>query len=305
MYVISMSSFIIRQFNPSQASELAKRQTQIYNQAITDFPDYLPVSAEEIFNRFQQKEFDPKRMFYAYDGPKMVGFATLSARDIKHNLRTMSYPWILKDTSPSVRDLLYTAIERQCRHDGTKILRTFVFESYPDIFDFFISKKFTISQEFIIMEKELTKNAFRIPLGYKIRSLQKGDLPKLESIALHDKKLKVRFTPSDWNQFLNLSEFNPADVIVAEKDGTVVGFYALSIPSDSSKTKAYIAGEAINVQDQVIEPFLVMGLENRALEHGKKTLETFFKSGSSRIRLATERGFQKIGINFRLDKVLL
>ena len=299
-----MSSIIIRQFTPSQASEIAKSQTKIYNQAISNFPNYLPVAVEDVIAHFHHHAFDPKRMFYAYDGPKMVGFASLSARDIQRNLRTMSYPWIIKDTNPSVRNLLFTAVEQQCRRDRTKLLRTYVFESYRDIFSFFTDKNFIITQEFIIMEKELTKNVFTIPSGYRLRTLQKRDLPKLESILLHDPKIKLRFTPSDWNQFLNINEFNPDDVIVAEKDHQVVGFYALTIPTDPTKAKAYIAGEAIDTQDQIIEPYLVMGLENRALEHGKKTLETSFKADSKRIRLALDRGFQKTGKTFRLDKVL-
>lgn len=299
-----MSSIIIRQFNPNQSSELAKNQTRIYNQAISNFPAYLPASVDDVLTIFQGKGFDYNRMFYAYNESKMIGFSTLSSRDIKNNLRIVSYPWILKDTSPSVRDLLFNAMERQCRRERTRILRSFTLESYPDIVDFFMSKKFSITQEFIIMEKALTKNTFYIPLGYKLRPMNKNDIDRLEAISLHDPKVKVRFTPSDQNQFRSLSEFNPADVIVAEKDGKPVGFYALTIPSDPSKTKAYITGEAIDIREQVIEPYLVMGLENRAFERGMKTLVTSFKAGSKRIHLSSERGFKKVGIAFQLDKIL-
>ena len=299
-----MNSVVIKQFDSNQLTDIARSQTQIYNESIAQFPDYLPARVDEVVTRFRSKEFDHKRMFYAYEGSKMVGYAGLSSRDIKNNLRTVGYPWLVKETPSTVRNILYDSMEKQCRREGTKIMRTFVSENYPDIMEFFTSKNFTITQEFIKMEKILSKNEFKIPNGYKFRSLRRDDLPKLETIALHDRKLKYRFTPSDWNQFINLNEFNIDDTIVAEKDGKVVGFYSISISDDPSKTKAFIAAEAIDSQHQIIEPYLAMELENRAFERGKKSLETAFYIGSERLNLSKERGFQEMGINFRLDKFL-
>ena len=148
-----MNSFVIRPFDPNRITELAKIQTQINNEAIKDFPDYLPATVDDVIARFQRKEFDPKRMFYAYEGSKIVGYAGLSGRNLKDNLRTVGYPWILKGISSSVRDLLYKAMENQCRREGTKNLQVYVSEKYPDIIDFFTSKDFKKTQEYVIMEK--------------------------------------------------------------------------------------------------------------------------------------------------------
>ena len=101
---------------------------------------------------------------------------------------------------------------------------------------------------------------------------------------------------------MNLSEYNPDDVLIAEKDNKIVGFYALTIPNDITKTKTYLAGIAVDPQHQIIEPYLIMELENRAYARGKKTVETALIPDSKRLRFAQERGFVRTGTRFRLDK---
>ena len=299
-----VKNITIKRFDSNNLTQLAKDQTLIYNQAIQDLPDYFPAKVEDVITRFQRKEFDQKRMFYAYNGSKMIGYSGLTGRDQKENLRTVGYPWLLKDAPIKVRDLLYDAMEYQCKHEGTKIMRAFASEKYTTILDFFLSKNFKVKQEYLILEKKLTKNQFKIPENYKFRSLSPGDLPKLESISLHDPKVKSRFFTSDWSQFMNLSEYNPDDVIVAEKDNKVVGFYALTIPNDITKTKTYLAGIAVDPQHQIIEPYLIMELENRAYARGKKTVEIALIPDSKRLHFAQERGFVQSGTRFRLDKTI-
>ena len=103
---------------------------------------------------------------------------------------------------------------------------------------------------------------------------------------------------------MNFSEYSTDDVLVAEKDGKAVGFYALSIPPDEKRTKTYFAGLAVNKKDRIIEPFLENELENRAFERGKRTLEMTFSPYSKRLHLAKEKGFEQAGITLKLEKFL-
>ena len=276
----------------------------IYNQAIKTFPDYFPAKVEDVVKRFQRKEFDQKRMFYAFDRDEMIGYAGLSGRNLQYNSRTAGYPWILKGVDPNVRNLLYNAMEKQCRKEGTRSMHAFVVERYLDIIDFFESRNFHITQDFIIFEKKLSKIKFKTPEGYTFRLLKEKDLPRLETISLRDRRVKERIFSSDWTQFMNFSEYNTDDVIIAEKNGNIAGFYALSIPADQKKTKTYFAGLAVDVKDQMIEPYIEMELENRAFERGKKTLEISLSTFSKKIPLAKEKGFQPAGITLKLEKFL-
>ena len=299
-----MDNIIIKSFDPNRLHELAKAQVKIYNQAIENFPDYFPTKVDDVVKRFQNPEFDPKRMYYAFNGETMIGYSGLSTRNQQYNSRTVGYPWLLKGVDPNVRNILYDAMEKQCKKERTRSMCVYVSERYIDIIEFFRSKNFHFSQDYIILEKKLSKNTFKKPDGYIFRSLKEKDIPMLETISLHDPSVKERFISSDWTQFMNFSEYSIDDVIVAEKDGKVVGFYALSIPSDEKKTKTYFAGVAVNKKDHIVESFLQMELENRAFERGKKTLEISYSPYSKRLPLAKEKGFEPVGITLKLEKFL-
>ena len=304
MNTIDIKSVVIKRYDPTQLEQLAKDQTSIYNQGTAKMPEYPPAKVEDVVKRFKRKEFDPSRMFYAYNGATMIGYAGLSGKDKEKNLRSVGYPWLIEDIPNGVRDLLYDAMENQCNSEGTKTLRTTLLQKYPDLLNFFKDKNFQTKTEFLVFEKELTKNAHTLPEGYTIRSLVKDDLFKVEAISHRDPKLKNPFIRADWERIINDSNNNPEFAIVAEKDGNVVAFYALTVFSDPKMTKAYFGGVVTDPKHQEVEPLLAMELENRALAQGKKTVEMAFFPDSLRLPLAKERGFKQIGKNILLEKTL-
>ena len=304
MSKIDTKNVVIKRYDPAQLEQLAKDQTAIYNQGTAKMPEYPQAKVEDVINRFKRKEFDPLRMFYAYNGSTMIGYAGLSGKDKEKNLRSVGYPWLLKDVPNSVRDLLYDAMENQCKSEGTKTLRTMLLQKYPDLLNFFKARNFQTKLEFLIFEKELTKNVYKLPAGYTFRSLAKNDLSKLESLSRRDPKLKAPFNVSDMERFMNSSDYNPEFALVAEKAGTIVGFYSLTVFPDPKMTKVYFGGVATDPGNQEIELLLLMELENRALSHGKKTIEITFFPDSLRLPSAKERGFKQISSSYRLEKTL-
>ena len=304
MQEIDIENVVIKRYDPTQLEQLAKNQVVIYNQAIPEMSDYIPAKVEDVINRFKRKEFDPLRMFYAYDGSRMIGYAGLTGKDKEQNLRSVGYPWLLKDVPNSVRDLLYDAMENQCRSEGTKTLHSFSSNKYPEFFNFFKAKNFQTKLEYLIFDKELTKNVYTLPEGYTLRSLHKEDLPTLESLSRRDPKLKAPFNVSDMERVMNSSDYNPEFALVAVKDDNIVGFYSLTVFPDPKMTKVYFGGVATDPGNQEIELLLLMELENRALSHGKKTIEITFFPDSLRLPSAKERGFKQIGTTYMLEKTL-
>ena len=299
-----MTNVVIKPFDSNQLEQLAKNQTEIYNQATKDLSDYFPAKVEDVVKRFQRTEFDPKRMYYAFDGPKMIGYAGLTGRDQRNNLRTVGYPWLLKDTPANIRDQLYDAMESQCKSEGTKSIRFFASERYPDMLKFFKSKNFNVTQEFYILNKQLAKQDYKLPEGYTFRQLKEDDLSNLENVSKNDPKMKEPFNASDWKRFMGSSDYNPDNVVVAEKDGKVVGFYSLFIPKEPDQTKCYFGGVTVHGEHQAIEQFLLIELMNRAFNRGKKTLETAFYPDSKRLPPAKEMGFKQVSTNYKLEKML-
>ena len=145
-----MSDVQIKRFNANNLEELAKEQTRIYNYATEKLEDFAPAKTEDVVKRFKREQFDPLRMFYAYKGDKMIGYAGLTGRDKEKNLRSVGYPWLDKDTDLSVRDSLYEEMEKQCQTEGTKTMQAFSSDRYPDLFSFYKSKNFQIDQEFLL-----------------------------------------------------------------------------------------------------------------------------------------------------------
>ena len=109
-----MSRIEIKGFDPDRLEELAKEQTAIYNYGTSKLPEFIPAKVEDVIKRFKRENFDQNRMFYAYDGDKMVGYAGLTGRDEQQNLRGIGYPWLTEGTPEEVRDLLYEAMENKC-----------------------------------------------------------------------------------------------------------------------------------------------------------------------------------------------
>ena len=153
-----MNSIEIKRFDVNKLEQLAKDQTAIYNQAGKKIVDFEPATEEDVIKRFQRKEFDPLRMFYAFQGDKMIGYAGLTGRDKEKNHRGVGYPWLLKDVPVNVRDQLYEGMQKQCKDEGTKTMRGFASERNPEILNFYKSKGFEINQEFLVHQKQLIKN---------------------------------------------------------------------------------------------------------------------------------------------------
>ncbi len=116
--------------------------------------------------------------------------------------------------------------------------------------------------------------------------------------------MKSPFVASDFEQFMDSSDYDSESIVVAEKEGTVVGYYALYMPADPNLEKAYFAGVAVLGDHQEIEPYLFMELENRALKRGKKKVETTFYPDSPRLPQAKEWGFVQTEHSYRLEKHL-
>lgn len=294
----------IKGFDPNRLEELAKEQTSIYNAAIAKMPDTSPAKVEDTIARFKRETFDQSRMFYAYEGDRMVGYVGLTGHNKEQNFRGAGYPWLTEGTNTGVRDLLYEAMEKKCREEETKLLRVYGSPNYPEQLEFFKSKKFEVIHEFLVHEKVLVRNDYELPVGYTFRPLKREDLPILEEVSKNDPKMKSPFVASDWDQFMDSSNYNPDSIVVTEKDGTVVGFCAFFIPSDPKRKRAYFAGVAVLGDNQEIEPFLFKELENRALAEGKEKVDMTFYPDSPRLPFAKELGFTQYSHNYQLDKEL-
>ncbi|MFW9904115.1 MAG: hypothetical protein ACFFFH_07280 [Candidatus Thorarchaeota archaeon] len=294
----------IKGFDPNRLEELAKEQTEIYNAATAKLPDTSPAKVEDVIARFKRETFDQSRMFYAYEGDRMIAYAGLTGRNKEQNLRGAGYPWLTEGTDSSVRDLLYEAMEKKCRDEGTELLRVYGSPDFPEQLEFFKTKGFEIIHEFLVYEKVLEKNEYELPAGYTFRPLKREDLPVLEKVSRSDPKMKSPFVASDWEQFMDSNNYNPDANVVAEKNGAVVGFYAFFIPPEPERKKAYFAGVAVLGDNQEIEPLLFKELENRALAQGKEKIDITFYPDSPRLPFAKEIGFTQYSHNYQLNKKL-
>lgn len=299
-----MTSIRIEGFDPNRLNELAKKQTEIYNAEIAKLPESIPAKVEDTIARFKRESFDRSRMFYAYEGDRMVGYSGLTGRDTKQNLRGVGYPWLTEGTDPSVRDLLYESMEKKCHNEGTKILRVFGSPNNPEKLDFFKSKGFEVKHEFLVHEKQLTRNDYNLPSGYLFRPLKREDLPILKEISQNDPKMKTPFVPSDYEQYMDSSDYDPDSIIVAEKEGVVVGFYGAYIPPDPKLERAYFGGAAVHGDYQEIEPYLMKEVENIALAKGKAKMDCTFYPDSPRLPYAKEQGYVQYNHSYLLEKSL-
>ncbi|MFX0173279.1 MAG: hypothetical protein ACFE9L_15390 [Candidatus Hodarchaeota archaeon] len=294
----------IKGFEPDRLEELAKEQTAIYNAAIAKLPNRTQAKVEDTITRFRRETFDQGRMFYAYEGDKMVGYSGLTGRDKIQNLRGVGYPWLIEGTDPRVRDLLYEVMEKKCHKEGTTLLRVFGSPNNPDKLKFFREKEFDEKFEFLVHEKLLARNEYELPEGYMFRNLKREDLHLLEEVSQNDPKMKSPFVVSDFEQYMDSGNYNPDNFIVAEKEGTIVGFYGAFISPDSKIKRAYFGGAAILGDHQEIEPFLLKEIENRALARGKEKMEMIFYPDSPRLPLAKEQGYKKYSHTYQLEKTL-
>ncbi|MFX0015938.1 MAG: GNAT family N-acetyltransferase [Promethearchaeota archaeon] len=293
----------IKGFEPNRLEELAKIQTEIYNAATSSLPN-SPAKVEDTIARFKREAFDQSRMFYAYKGDQIVGYSGLTGKDTEQNLRGIGYPWLTEGTDTSVRDLLYETMVKKCRDEGTKLLRVFYSLNYPDQLEFFKSKGFELKHEFLVHEKDLTKNDYELPAGYIFRPLKREDLPILEEVSRKDPKMKSPFVASDYEQYMDSSTYDPDNVIVTEKDGTVVGFFGIFIPPDPERERAFFAGVAIHGDHQEIESFLMKEAENRALAKGKQKMDITFYPDSPRLPFAQKQGYKQYSHSYQLEKKL-
>jgi hypothetical protein len=299
-----MTSIEIRGFDPEQLEELAKTQTAIYNVEGTKLPEFVPAKVEDTIKRFKRKTFDQSRMFYAYKGDEMIGYVGLTGKDVKANSRGAGYPWLAEGADESVRDLLYDAMEKKCQDEGTQTLRVFGSPRYPKQLEFFKSKGFEIKIEYLVHQKELVHNVFEVPSGYTFRALKLEDLPILEEVSKNDPKMRTPFVASEFEQFMDSDDYDPDCIVVTEYNQKPVGYYGIYIPPDTAIEKSYFAGVAIHGDHQVIEPYLLMELENRALNKGKKIMEVTFYPDSPRLPSAKERNYIQIEHSYRLEKIL-
>ena len=303
-----MARIEIERFNNQKLEELAQLQAEIFNKANSKDPDFLPSKVEDVIKRFKNEKFDPKRMFYAYQGEKMIGYSGLTGKNVKANLRGFGYPWLLDGVDQTVRDLLYEAMEKQCRDEGTEHLEVqpVVFQTpqFQERLDFFKGKQFAIKNEFLLYEKELKHNKYDLPKGYTFRALVEDDLEKLVEVAKTDSKLKGSFEPNDWKDYIQSPDFDPSYIVVAEFENEVVGIYGMYLSTNPKDTKAYFGGIVVHGNHQNIEEYLFMEIENRALEKGKKIFQIMYYPDSERLPYAKEHGYKQTRKAYHLEKNL-
>lgn len=301
-----MAEVEIKRFDSQKLEELAHSQTEIFNKANALDPDFTPAQVEDVIKRFKNEKFDPKRMFYAYQGDKMVGYAGLTGRNVETNLRGVGYPWLLDSISQKVRDNLYEAMEKQCSDEGTNNLEVqpIVFQTpyYKERLDFFTGKDFTIKNEFLMYEKELKHNNYDLPKGYTLRSAVESDVQKIFEVSKTDPKLKSPFNPKEALDYMHSPDFDASYIVVAEYEKNIVGMYAMFIPPNPAETRAYFAGVVVDGDHQEIEHYLVMEIENRALGKGKKYYQVMFYPDSQRLPYAKEHGYKEIRKTYYLEK---
>ncbi|MHA2231545.1 MAG: GNAT family N-acetyltransferase [Candidatus Hodarchaeales archaeon] len=299
-----MSPIEIKGFDPNRLEELAKQQTAIYNAAIAKLPESFPAKTEDIIARFKRDTFDPSRMFYAYEGDRMVGYLGLSGKDEKLNERGIGYPWLVEGTDTSVRGLLFEAAEKKAKEEGIKKLRCFGAANTPEINDFFESKGYKVVIEFLRHEKKLQKNDIQMPPGFTIRTLKREDLPAVEEVSKNDPKMKSPFVAADFEAAMDSSTYQPDMATVAEKDNKIVGYHGAFIPPDPAATRAYFGGVAVHGDHQEIEPILVQEIENRVLAKGFELMDITLFPDSPRLKPFQELGYKKYSHFYRLEKEL-
>ncbi|MHA2231546.1 MAG: hypothetical protein ACXAB4_03550, partial [Candidatus Hodarchaeales archaeon] len=289
-----MSPIDIRGFDPNRLEELAKQQTAIYNAAIAKLPESFPAKVEDIIARFKRATFDPSRMFYAYEGDRMVGYIGLSEKDEKLNERGIGYPWLAEGVDASVRDLLFEAAEKKAEEEGTKKLKRDCFENdAPEIMDFYKSKGYKVATEFLRHEKKLQKSDVQLPPGYLIRALKREDLPALEEVSKNDPTMKSPFVAADFEAYMDSSAYQPDMATVAEKDGNIVAYHGAFIPPDPMATRAFFRAIGVHGDHQEIEPILVQEIENRVLEKGFDLMDITLYPDSPRLKPLQELGYKQ------------
>ncbi len=296
----------IKEFDPNRLEELAKDQTGIYNAEIVKLvPNSFPSKVENTIKRFQKETFDKTRLFYAYEGDKMVGYLGLTGKDTEKNERGFGYPWLAEGTDSSVRDLLYNAAEKKCRDEGTKTLRQFVRKDTPEILEFFKSKDFKVIIEFLNHQKTLEHNDVTFPEGYSVRAMQKEDLKHIEEVVSpNDPTAKDPFRAADFIDFMDSDEYTPETFIVGVKDGEVVGFFGAFIPPIEKPEKGYFGGGQTHGDHQQIEPLLVQEIENRVKARGIDIMDITFYPDSPRLKPFRKMGYTQYSHSYRLEKKL-
>ena len=300
-----MSPIEIKGFDPARLEEIANDQTKLYNFSISKLPEFEPAKAEDTIKRFKREKFDQSRMFYAYDGNRMVGYVGLTGRDKEKNQRGAGYPWLAEATDPKVREQLFEAMLKKCKAEGLKTLNYFASPRYPEQLNFFKEKGFQTKVEFLGHSKKLKKNKYKLPPGYAFRELKRADLPIVETVSKNDPKIKSPFNAADFEQFqLSSSDYDPQSYIVAEKDGTIIGYFGIYVPKDSKNEKAYFSGVSVHKDHQNIEEFMMKEMENRALARGKKRVEMSFFPDSQRKPFYQKQGYKLVEQSYELHKAL-
>lgn len=299
-----MSDIEIKRFDANKLEELAKEQTRIYNYATEKVKVFDQAKTEDVIKRFKREDFDSLRMFYAFKGDKMIGYAGLTEKYKAQNSREVGFPWLDKDIDSSVRDLLYDGMEKQCQTEGTKTMRAFAHGSISEIKPFFTSKGFQVIQEFDQYQKDIEQNTFQIPNGYKIRTFTKDDIPAVVEISQKDPKLERPLTKSTLEQAIQSPMHKPENFVVAEYNGNVVSFYGIAIPADPKIEYCDFAGATTDPEHEDIEVLLLKELENRAFNRNKKKIRAYFVPESLRIPGVKEGGFKLIEKSYSLKKDL-
>ncbi|HKZ40944.1 MAG TPA: hypothetical protein VJ044_08280, partial [Candidatus Hodarchaeales archaeon] len=277
-------------------------QTRIYNIATEGLSDYPPAKVEDVVKRFQRREFDQKRMFYAYDGNKMIGYVGLTGKDKETNSRWTGYPWLDKGADSQTRVLLFEELEKQCKEERLKILRAYATTKYSEQLEFFRSQGFQDKIEHQVYQKDLKPNKVRLPRGYSFRAVQKEDLPSLEEIAKLDQKMSGRFVPSDYEQYMANSDYDQETMIVAIKKDIVVGFNAMFVIPDPNDDRAQRIGVVVHPDHEIMEQLMILELENRAIDKKKKKMEITMRPDSKRLPLIKAWGYLLVNKAFQLEK---
>lgn len=136
----------IRTFQPGD--EVA--QADIYNAVASALPGYKPAMPDELRRRSLARGFDPTSRFYAIEGNRVVGYATIQSGG------RISYPWCLPGSESFAERLHSTAIT-SLKNRG--VPRAFVayHKEWTHQAEFFVARGFRLAREMVNFVQELTE----------------------------------------------------------------------------------------------------------------------------------------------------
>ncbi|MHA2103039.1 MAG: hypothetical protein ACW981_06390 [Candidatus Hodarchaeales archaeon] len=164
-----------RYYEPNKGLE--EIQAQIFNDAIKKY-DGNPTTVENIRNRYESEDFDPKTVRYAFDEHgKPLGY--VSANPV-FNLVYLGYPWAVKDCPHEVQDKLFTDMRQYAKEKfPDKQIVVNVNSKYTEVLDFVKARDMKQQRRIARYQFKVDELAKVNVPTYKKRFAEAKDLPLL------------------------------------------------------------------------------------------------------------------------------